>query len=354
MIIDEKYMHRCLQLAEKGAGCVSPNPMVGAVVVHDGKIIGEGYHKRFGEAHAEVNAIDSVKDKMLLPKSTVYVSLEPCSHYGKTPPCAKLLISYKIPRVVVASVDPNPKVSGRGIEMMRNAGVNVITGVLEKEADELNRIFIINQKLQRPYVILKWAQSADGFIDYNRVPGDGKSPAKFSNELSAVEVHKLRTQTDAIMVGTNTALLDDPRLNSRLWYGKNPVRVVIDKDGRLSEKQLIFNDDAETIVFTKGEYPVKKEHVTPVVIKFEQESNKLMLQKLIEMNISSLLVEGGTQLLNTFIQNNLWDEAYVEVSPQSIINGVKAPHIDYSVAPYKKYQDTIRYHLKNKITQNII
>lgn len=354
MTIDEKFMHRCLQLALKGEGFAKPNPMVGAVIVHDGKIIGEGYHRQFGEAHAEVNAVRLVKNPALLSSSTLYVSLEPCSHHGKTPPCAELIIQKKIPKVVVAVLDPNPKVSGKGVEMMRNAGVDVTAGILEKEAKELNRAFFVNQLYKRPYVILKWAQSADGFIDHKRLSAEEKAPAQISNELTHTIVHKFRTQVQGIMVGTNTALLDNPKLTARKWFGNNPTRIVIDKNGRVPQNSAIFSDDTDVIVFTQMDYPVGKPNVKAIPIDFSKETNAQILNHLYAEKIYSMLIEGGAHLLSTFIEKNYWDEAYVEISDKKLGTGVKAPEIAKNNAIIKKYLDSAQHHLKNKITQNFL
>lgn len=354
MTVDEKFMYRCLQLARKGEGFAKPNPMVGAVVVHEGKIIGEGCHFRFGEAHAEVNAVCSVKEAGLLPASTLYVSLEPCAHYGKTPPCAQLLIDKKIGRVVVAVSDPNPHVSGRGIAMLRAAGIEVTVGVLEKEARQLNRAFFTSQICRRPYVVLKWAQSADGFIDTERPMEGNEPPVLISNALTHVLVHKLRTEVQGIMVGTRTALLDNPRLTARKWYGDNPVRIVLDREGRIPENSLIFNEEAPVIVFTQAAYPVRKKNLKALVIDFSADTNRQILEHLYAEKIYSLMVEGGACLLSTFIEKNLWDEAYVEVSDKKLYSGVKAPEIDKGHAAVRRYAGSVQHHLKNKITQNFL
>ena len=355
MSIDDQYMQRCLQLARKGEGFTAPNPMVGCVIVCGNKIIGEGWHRKYGEAHAEVNAINSVKNKKILSEAVLYVSLEPCSHYGKTPPCTALIIEHGIPKVVVATVDPNPQVSGKGIEILRNAGVEVVSGVLEQEAKALNRIFFINQIQKRPYVILKWAQSADGFIDRKREINDGMQPAKFSNELSAIVVHRLRTHVQAIMVGTNTALLDNPQLTARYWYGENPVNVVIDKTGKLPLTAAIFNSDSRVIVFTQTEnYKITKENIVVVNIDFQADVNDQILKKLFELKLSSILVEGGAALLNSFIEKSLWDEAFIEVSPLKLVSGIRAPAIDFKSPDYKTFHNNIRFHLKNATTQKFI
>lgn len=321
---DEFYMRRCLQLAERGAGHVSPNPMVGAVLVCDGSIIGEGYHRRFGEAHAEVNAVNSVKDTSLLSRSTLYVSLEPCSHYGKTPPCAELIIRKKIPRVVVGCLDPFEKVSGRGIEMLRSAGVEVVTGVLEKECRYLNRFFMFAQTNRRPYVILKWAQSADGYIDKKR---DVLDPAEvFSSPVTKAFVHKLRAEVDAICVGTNTARLDNPSLSVRCWCGKNPIRIIFDRRSVLPKSLNLFIDGLPTGVLTETA-AADFGNVRFWRSGMENPSLENWLDILSGHGIQSLLVEGGALLLQSFIDCGCWEEARVEISEKSIGDGVAAPRL---------------------------
>ena len=351
MTTDEKMMRRCLQLAKKGRGFVSPNPMVGAVITHNGKIIGEGFHKLYGHEHAEVNAIRSVKDRSLLPESTLYVSLEPCSHHGKTPPCSELIVSQKIPRVVIAGVDPNPKVSGRGIAILQKAGIEVTCGILRQEAEALNAGFFVNQLERRPYIVLKWAQSKDGFIDKIRTEGDGLVPEKLSGTLTQSLVHRKRTLLQGIMVGTNTAILDNPQLTARKWYGKNPTRIVIDRSGKISKQASIFNNTAPVIVFTETpNYPIEKEHVTVVPITFDTNSIQQILNHLYQKGIYSILVEGGSQLLSSFISLNLWDEAFIEITQKQLTHGVAAPHIAHSAPNLKQYANSIELHLKNKIT----
>ena len=350
------YMQRCLQLAIKGDGFTKPNPLVGAVIVHKNKIIGEGYHRELGESHAEVNAINSVKDKSLLSQSTLYVSLEPCAHHGKTPPCAEFIISNKIPRVVLAIRDPNPSVSGKGIEIMRNAGIEIIEGVLEKEARELNKFFFINKLYSRPYIILKWAQSKDGFIDLKRDPLDDKQPVIFSNIFTHSIVHKFRTRVQGILVGTNTALLDNPQLTSRKWYGDNPTRVVLDRQNKIPHTSALFDGTAPTIIFTET---IPKDVETFNYIKFieidysENTINQIINHLYIE-NIHSLLVEGGSKLLSSFIENNMWDEAFVEVSNLELKSGIKAPDIQGEQIDMKKYLNSSQLQLKSKITRNIL
>jgi diaminohydroxyphosphoribosylaminopyrimidine deaminase/5-amino-6-(5-phosphoribosylamino)uracil reductase len=315
-------MQRCLQLAQKGLGHVAPNPLVGAVIVYEGRIIGESWHKAHGQAHAEINAINSVEDKSLLSKSTIYISLEPCSHHGKTPPCADALIKYGFKEVVIACKDPFPKVSGSGIEKLKQAGINVTLGVLEKEALVLNERFITFHTKQRPFVLLKWAQSADGFVDAER-DSASKQALKISNEASRSLVHKMRTEEAAIMVGTNTARLDNPQLNARLWPGNNPTRIFIDKSLTLSKKLHLFNNQSKTFVFNQSREEVDtRTHF--VKIDFTKAVLPQLLHRLYLENIQSLIVEGGPQLLTSFIEHELWDKAHIITSPQIIGAGVKA------------------------------
>ena len=326
---DERYIARCLQLARCGAGSTSPNPMVGAVAVCDGKIIGEGYHIRCGEAHAEVNAINSVRDRSLLSRSTIYVSLEPCSHYGKTPPCADLIISCGIPRVVVAVTDNNSMVSGRGIERMRAAGIDVRVGVLAEQSFRLNRAFFTFHGYGRPFVTLKWAQSVDGFIDYNRT--DGKAQI-ISSSRSAMAVHKLRSQCDAILVGRRTALLDNPSLTLRHWSGRMPQRLVIDKNGTLPSTLALFDGSVPTTVFTSVPTPCNRENLSYVQIDFSKNIPTQILNYLATRNIGSLLVEGGRETLQGFIDAGLWDEIRIETNPRLYMHeGVSAPRLPQGV-----------------------
>ncbi|GBU07086.1 riboflavin biosynthesis protein RibD [Bacteroidales bacterium] len=311
-------------MAENGRGLVSPNPMVGAVVVCDNKIIGEGYHIAYGEPHAEVNAIASVKDQNMLQHSTLYVNLEPCSHHGKTPPCADLIIRKKIPRVVIGQQDPYLQVAGRGIGMLKAAGVDVVCGVLEDACRELNKRFICYHTQQRPYIILKWAQSADGFMDKKRIMGDGQLPVIFSDEFSRMRVHKLRAEEDAIMVGTRTALLDNPSLNVRYWSGKNPLRIAIDRQGEIPRKHKLRSTKDNTLIFTEN----KNMKSAPYVL-LDSETNVLeqVLETIYQKKILSLIVEGGSKLLNSFINADLWDEANIEISPICLEDGILAPCI---------------------------
>jgi diaminohydroxyphosphoribosylaminopyrimidine deaminase/5-amino-6-(5-phosphoribosylamino)uracil reductase len=356
MSIKTIYMERALQLARKGEGFTGPNPMVGAVIVHHDRIIGEGYHRRYGEPHAEVNAIAAVKETALLSDATLYVSLEPCAHQGKTPPCAALIASRKIPRVVVAVTDPNPLVSGKGIAMMRAAGVEVIEGMLEKEARVLNRAFFVNQLLKRPYVILKWAESRDGFMDHERSSLDERAPAMISNPLTQSIVHKFRTEVAGILVGTNTALLDDPQLTSRKWFGAHPTRVVIDRENRIPSDAALFNGAAPTIIFSalaRHPFPPSA-RVKQIIIDFNRDTISQMMSHLFGEKIHSLLVEGGARLLSSFIETGLWDEAYVERSELRLGDGVKAPEIQGEIIHVEKYAGSLQFHLKSKRTRNFL
>ncbi|RHR41795.1 bifunctional diaminohydroxyphosphoribosylaminopyrimidine deaminase/5-amino-6-(5-phosphoribosylamino)uracil reductase RibD [Parabacteroides sp. AF18-52] len=342
--VENKYMARCISLARGGAGCVAPNPMVGAVVVHQGKIIGEGYHRKYGEAHAEVNAIASVRDESLLKEATMYVSLEPCSHYGKTPPCAELIIKKQIPRVVIGCLDPFPEVSGRGVRMLREAGVEVVTGVMEKEAWELNRVFMTFQEKRRPYIYLKWAQSADGFMD--RLRTDNSSPAVvLSSPETMRRVHRLRADVAAIMVGTQTALLDNPSLTVRHWAGKSPVRVVLDRTLRIPSHYHLFDGTVKTLVFTTVADAISRENVEYVTIDFSQPVLPQVMHELYIRKLNSLMVEGGATLLGHFLKEGLWDQMLVETAPVSLESGVKAPDLDrvasLVLTDVKKVQDHV-------------
>lgn len=352
---DEKFMQRCLQLALNGKGYTRSNPMVGAVIVCDGKIIGEGYHREYGKAHAEVNAIDSVKDKSLLSRSTIYVSLEPCSHYGKTPPCSQLIIDSKIPKAVIATLDPYHKVSGRGVKMLREAKIEVEIGILEQEARLLNKEFFVSHIYNRPYIYLKWAQTKDGFIDKKRNVGDPVEPTPISNDLSKLLVHKLRSEVGAIMVGTNTALKDNPSLTTRYWYGHNPVRIILDREGRIPSENRVLDGKVETIVFTeKIESPYKSGKISFLPINFGDSMIHLMLKELNNRKINSLLVEGGAMLLQSFIQEGAWDEASIEISDKSFVQGVKAPLIDGRVLKNDRIKDSQTIRLGNNENYKIL
>ncbi len=316
-------MRRCLDLAKLGAGNVAPNPMVGCVIVHNNEIIGEGFHKKFGEPHAEVNAINSIlsEKQHLLNESVLFVNLEPCSHFGKTPPCADLIISKKIPRVVIGISDPNPLVSGKGIEKLKSAGVHVTIGLLKEKCSELNKRFITFYKKKRPYIILKWAQTFDGFI----APNDRKR-LQISGKLSQQLVHKWRSEEQSILVGYNTALNDNPQLTVREWKGNNPIRIVIDRKLELLKHLHLFDNTVPTIVYNEL-VNKKKENIELIKIGFGTETAKNVLSSLYNRNIQSVLVEGGAKTLQLFIDNGLWDEARVFISAGNLQTGIKAPVI---------------------------
>jgi len=318
------FMQRCLELALLGMGDVAPNPMVGCVIVHNESIIGEGYHQKYGEAHAEVNAIRSVKQTELLEQSTLYVSLEPCAHFGKTPPCSDLIIQHRIPRVIIGTIDRFAKVAGKGIERMQNAGIEVEVGVLEEECRELNRRFFTFHEKKRPYIILKWAQTLDGFIDTDRT--ETEHPSWITNALAKRLVHKQRSEESAILIGTNTAEFDNPSLTVREWIGNQPVRLVIDRHGRLDVGLHIFDQKAPTWVFTGVEQP-DRENLKMIRLHPEQNVIPQLLTELYHRNILSVIVEGGSQLLNSFLELGLWDEAFVYTGNQFFGKGVEAPHI---------------------------
>ncbi len=327
--VHEKYMQRCIELAKLGLGNTAPNPMVGSVIVHNNKVIGEGYHKKYGESHAEVNAINSVKDKSLLKKSTIYVNLEPCSHYGKTPPCANLIANVGIPNVVIGGVDTAAHVSGGGIKILKEAGSNVLTGVLEKESRELNRRFFTFQEKKRPYIILKWAQTKDGFIDIKRTNKSPTQPTWITNEYSKVLVHKWRSEEQAILVGTNTVLNDNPSLTTRNWEGKNPTRIILDREMRLADGFNVFNSEAETLLITDIKHLAKKKafgnNIGIKFVNFNNEFYSQLFQVLIEKSIQSVIIEGGATVLNSFIRNELWDEARIFIGEKEFKKGLKAP-----------------------------
>ncbi len=318
MNIDERYMQRCLQLAAMADGHTSPNPMVGAVIVCNGKIIGEGYHRQCGGPHAEVNAIASVRNKSLLRQSTIYVSLEPCSHHGKTPPCCDLIIASGIPRVVVGCLDPFPQVSGRGVKRLQENGIEVITNVLQEECWWLNRKFMTYHGKGRPYVTLKWAQSSDHYIDRVRAPHE--SPTLFSTTTTRIWAHKLRATNDAIMVGTNTIITDNPSLTTRYWSGKNPIRITIDRHHRIPAQAAILDGTTPTIV-------IGKDYISDPLSSCSGYTPQDILSYLSSQNIHSIIIEGGSELLQSFIDSNLWDEAHIETTAITLHKGIVAPCI---------------------------
>ncbi|WP_295769042.1 bifunctional diaminohydroxyphosphoribosylaminopyrimidine deaminase/5-amino-6-(5-phosphoribosylamino)uracil reductase RibD [uncultured Mucilaginibacter sp.] len=325
MDFHEIYMQRCLELAALGIGKVSPNPIVGAVIVHDNRIIGEGYHQQYGKAHAEVNAINNVIENFsnsssLLSKSTIYVSLEPCAHYGKTPPCADLIIKHHIPNVVIGCRDPFAQVDGKGIEKLQQAGINVVMGVLEQQCIDLNQRFFTRVQKQRPYIILKWAQTSNGYF----APADGTQQWITGAESKKL-VHKWRSEEDAILVGKNTARTDNPQLNTRLWPGKSPKRVVIDRNLELNKELFLFDNTVETIVFNaiKTEFDNKVKYIA--LEDFDRFVPQYIMFQLYLQDIQSVIIEGGAHTLNSFINENLWDEARIFTGKSVLTNGIKAP-----------------------------
>jgi diaminohydroxyphosphoribosylaminopyrimidine deaminase / 5-amino-6-(5-phosphoribosylamino)uracil reductase len=318
MTPDELFMKRALQLARLGMGSVSPNPMVGCVIVRDGNIIGEGWHKKYGAAHAEINAINSIIDKSEIKGSTIYVNLEPCSHFGKTPPCADALMEQEVGRVVIANLDSNPLVAGSGIKKLREAGIEVTIGVLKKEGRELNKRFFTFHEQLRPYVILKWAQTADGFMA--RANYESRW---ISNEYSRQLVHKWRTEEDAVLVGTKTAAHDNPLLTTRDWTGHVPVRIVLDRFLRLSDRLHVFDRSTSTICYNVLKH---EEHENLKLVRLnEQHFFQEILKDLQAEKILSVMVEGGAQTLSLFINSGQWDEMRVFTSRRSFQDGIKAP-----------------------------
>lgn len=326
---NEFFMQRCLELALMGAGQVAPNPMVGAVLVHQGRIIGEGYHQQYGQAHAEVNCVNSVvpEDRSLIPLATMYVSLEPCAHHGKTPPCADLIVSQGIKEVVIGCIDTFSAVAGKGIEKLQKAGITVQTGMLEAECRQLNRRFFTFHEQQRPYIVLKWAQGRNGIM----AAADG-APVKISNPYSDRLVHKWRSEEMGILVGTRTAVLDNPRLNNRLWTGKDPVRLVIDREGKVPRTHHLWDGSIPTIFLTAG--PAETHGLTETMQLDFTDMLPALLKQLHKRQIQSILVEGGPHLLQQFIDSGLWDEARVITGMVTLANGRMAPmltnaaHID--------------------------
>jgi diaminohydroxyphosphoribosylaminopyrimidine deaminase/5-amino-6-(5-phosphoribosylamino)uracil reductase len=323
MMQDEQFMRRAIQLAYRGSGSVSPNPLVGAVLVHNNRIIGEGWHAVYGDVHAEVMCLDSVadEDKRLIPQSTIYVTLEPCAHQGKQPPCSLRLIREGLKRVVIAVEDPFPQVSGRGISQLQEKGIEVTVGVCAEEARWMCRRFLTVQEKGRPYVILKWAQSVDGFF----APAD-RSRHQLSNSYSQALVHKWRTEEAAIMVGYNTALTDNPQLTARLWQGKQPLRIVLDRNLRLPSRHALFDGSAETWIVNE-QVEQTGANISYVQMPFSEHLLINLVKRLADSGKASLFVEGGVQLLNSFIQAGLWDEARVFTAHQLLNAGLAAPQL---------------------------
>ncbi|UJH67614.1 bifunctional diaminohydroxyphosphoribosylaminopyrimidine deaminase/5-amino-6-(5-phosphoribosylamino)uracil reductase RibD [Allomuricauda sp. SCSIO 65647] len=327
MKIAEKYMHRCIKLGKNALGLAAPNPMVGCVIAHDGKIIGEGFTSEHGGPHAEVNAIRSVKKKELLREATLFVTLEPCSHFGKTPPCADLIIEHHIKNVVIGVQDPHDKVAGLGIKKLKAAGCQVTVGVLEEECREHHKRFLTFHEKKRPYIILKWAETWDGFIAPKQEKRTGKpQPYWITNEHSRQLVHKWRSEEQAILVGTKTALEDNPKLNVRDWEGKNPIRVLLDKERKIDNTYHVMDKSVKTIVFTEEQNAV--DNIDGIIFEpldFQRNVAQQLCSSLHHHNISSIIVEGGAKTLQTFIDENMWDEARVFKGKTIFKEGIKAP-----------------------------
>jgi diaminohydroxyphosphoribosylaminopyrimidine deaminase/5-amino-6-(5-phosphoribosylamino)uracil reductase len=347
--IHEKYISRCIDLSKNGLGKTYPNPLVGSVIVVNGKIIGEGWHKMAGEPHAEVNAINSVEDKSLLKEATLYVNLEPCSHHGRTPPCADLIVESGLKTVVIGTIDANRKVGGKGVLHLKNKGCNVIVGVLENECFALNKRFFTFHNKKRPYIILKWAVTEDGFIDRIRNDNSAVEPNWISNKYSQQQSHKMRSIEQAILVGTTTALHDNPRLNVRNWKGLNPLRLVLDKTQKIPTDYSLMNGPEKTLVFTERSVKNKyNENVKLIEIDFCKNVPKQICEVLYRYEIQSVIIEGGAQTLQSFIDVNLWDEAYVFVGNKIFEKGLKSPELSKEPTEILKISnDTLRIYVND-------
>ncbi|MDP2453502.1 MULTISPECIES: bifunctional diaminohydroxyphosphoribosylaminopyrimidine deaminase/5-amino-6-(5-phosphoribosylamino)uracil reductase RibD [unclassified Kaistella] len=334
----ETYMQRCLDLAQKALGKTYPNPLVGCVIVHNDVIIGEGFHKKAGENHAEINAINSVKNPELLKESTIYVSLEPCAHFGKTPPCANKIVQIGFEKVVIGTLDSHDKVNGKGKQIIENARIEVVSGILEKECQEINKRFFTFHQKKRPFIILKWAESGDGFLDKDY------EPTQIGNPLTKQFVHELRCQEHAILVGTKTALIDNPSLTTREIVGRNPVRILIDFDLKVPATFNLYNNETETIIFNSVKETIEG---TIKFIKIEKENFlKTLMQKLFELQIQSVIIEGGSFTLQQFIDSKLWDEAIIIKNENlQLLNGTKAPKLNAEKIETKEFRDnTIEFY----------
>ncbi|WP_224482607.1 bifunctional diaminohydroxyphosphoribosylaminopyrimidine deaminase/5-amino-6-(5-phosphoribosylamino)uracil reductase RibD [Robertkochia aurantiaca] len=356
MNIHEFYINRCIQLAKNGLGNTYPNPFVGCIIVHDDKVIGEGYTSPAGGNHAEVNAIESVSDKSLLKESTLYVSLEPCSHFGKTPPCSDLIIRYGIPRVVIGSTDSNELVSGKGIARLRAAGCEVMTGILENVCDWSHRRFFTFHRKRRPYVILKWAQSQDGFLA--PLIREEKKPVWLSSPASRQLVHKWRSEEQAILVGAQTVIDDDPGLTTRDWNGSNPMRVIIDPNARIPLSSKIFHDQVKTIWVVREQemnQRIANHELSVLKVPGDKDILETIMDLLYQESIQSLIVEGGSKTLQRFSDQNLWDEARIFRSETIIKDGVKAPVIHGELKEEKHYdRDLYQLYLNKNNTPPVI
>ncbi|WP_371813694.1 bifunctional diaminohydroxyphosphoribosylaminopyrimidine deaminase/5-amino-6-(5-phosphoribosylamino)uracil reductase RibD [Aquimarina sp. MMG015] len=341
--LHEKYIRRCIQIGKNALGNARPNPMVGCVIVLDNMIIGEGYTSPYGGSHAEVNAIQSVKDTALLKKATLYVTLEPCSHFGKTPPCSDLIIRHQIPNVVIGTIDTHSKVSGRGIEKLKNAGCNVTLGVLEVECRKHHKRFFTFHNKKRPYIILKWAQTIDGFIAPEKTTK--RAPVWITNSYSRQLVHKWRAEEQAILVGNKTVIEDNPRLTIRDWSGTNPVRIIIDLYNKIPKGSSILDKTVKTIVITTSDYKQENEDTVLTYEMIDSKNNvpQQICNILHSHEIQSVIIEGGNYTIQSFINENLWDEARVFTGMNSFLKGVKAPALESKRTSEKKIiDDTLR------------
>lgn len=345
MKIHEKYINRCIELAKNGLGTTYPNPLVGSVIVYEDQIIGEGWHQKAGEPHAEVNAINSVKDKSLLSKATIYVSLEPCSHFGKTPPCADLIIAHKIPNVVIGTIDPFAKVAGKGIHKLKEAGANVTVGILENECHEVNKRFFTFHNKKRPYIILKWAESIDGFIA--PFAKDEQKPVWITNTYSRQLVHKWRTEEQAILVGTQTVLDDNPILNARDYFGNDPIRIVLDKSGKIDFNFHVKDNKIKTLILTESNAFQSTKNCIYENCLFNENLVENILLILTKNQIQSVIIEGGCKTIQSFIDKNLWDEALVFKGKSIFENGLKAPKIKGKTVETKNILEDQLIILKN-------
>lgn len=340
---DEKYIQRCIELASNGLGYTYPNPLVGSVIVHKEKIIGEGWHRKAGESHAEINAINSVKDSSVLKESEIYVSLEPCSHFGRTPPCALKIIELQFKKVIIGTLDPNPKVNGKGLYIIRKAGIEAKAGILENECKELNRRFNTFHLKKRPYITLKWAETLNKRIDNGT---NRNQPYWISNKFSLQKIHQLRSQEQAILIGKNTALIDNPSLTTRILKGKNPLRIVIDKNLEIPESFNIFNKDASSLILNQ-KITKQKNNIEYIQINFSIDIIPQILDILYEKNIQSIIVEGGEKTLETFINNNLWDEAVIITSNTILKEGTSSPFLFGEIRNQEYYDNNLISYIFN-------
>lgn len=337
-------MQRCIELAQNGLGTTYPNPLVGCVIVHNEKIIGEGWHRKAGLPHAEVNAIQSVRDQSLLSEATLYVNLEPCSHYGKTPPCSLLIIEKGIKNVVIGNVDPDPRVAGRGIQLLEAAGCNVVVGILEDACDQLNKRFFTFHNKNRPYIILKWAETKDGFIAPKTRPNE--APVWITNELARQFSHKLRAEETAILVGTQTVLDDNPSLTLRDWGGNTPTRIIVDRNGIIPKSAAVLDDKAPTIVLTEKNQD-STQNTKYELVNFKEIIFLQLFEICLKYKLQSMIVEGGQKTLQSFIDNGIWDEAYRFIGNTLFDKGTSAPDLGHLQGRESRFQKDILLHYKN-------